>query len=81
MMSKLLVGVFAFVILFVVGNTIIEKVEAHANHINSVPAPNSELDESPDRVIIWFSEPIEESFSVITVLNSAAERVDLDDSA
>tara|TARA_Y100001934_G_C12386059_1_gene795805 strand:- start:3133 stop:5433 length:2301 start_codon:yes stop_codon:yes gene_type:complete len=80
-MSKLLVGVFAFVILFVVGNTIIEKVEAHANHINSVPAPNSELDESPDRVIIWFSEPIEESFSVITVLNSAAERVDLDDSA
>ena len=72
---------FAFVILFVDGNTIIEKVDAHANQINSVPAPNSELDESPDRVIIWFSEPIEESFSVITVLNSAAERVDLDDSA
>ena len=72
---------FTFVFLFAGGNTIIEKVDAHANQINSVPAPNSELDESPDRVIIWFSEPIEESFSVITVLNSAAERVDLDDSA
>ena len=32
-------------------------------------------------MVIWYSEPIEESFSVVTVLNSAAERVDLDDSA
>jgi copper transport protein len=56
-------------------------VDAHANQINSSPAPKSELETSPDRVIIWFSEPIEESFSTITVLNSAAERVDLDDSA
>ena len=54
---------------------------AHANQINSNPAPKSELETSPDRVIVWFSEPIEESFSVVTVLNSAAERVDLDDSA
>ncbi len=54
---------------------------AHANQINASPAPKSELETSPDRIIIWFSEPIEESFSVVTVLNSAAERVDLDDSA
>ena len=78
-MSKLLIGLVAFVVLFFSGNSSVEKVDAHANQINSVPAPNSELDESPDRVIIWFSEPIEESFIVITVLNSAAERVDLDD--
>ncbi len=58
-----------------------DTAEAHANQINSSPAPKSELENSPDRVIIWFSEPIEESFSVVTVLNSAAERVDLDDSA
>jgi len=57
------------------------SADAHANQINSSPVPKSELETSPDRVIIWFSEPIEESFSVITVLNSAAERVDLDDSA
>ena len=58
-----------------------QSVRAHANQINSNPAPKSELDTSPVRVIVWFSEPIEESFSVVTVLNSAAERVDLDDSA
>lgn len=58
-----------------------DSADAHANQINSSPAPKSELETSPDRVIVWFSEPIEESFSVITVLNSAAERVDLDDSA
>jgi copper transport protein len=57
------------------------SVDAHANQINSNPAPNSELETSPDRVIVWYSEPIEESFSVVTVLNSAAQRVDLDDSA
>lgn len=58
-----------------------QSVRAHANQINSNPAPKSELETSPVRVIVWFSEPIEESFSVVTVLNSAAERVDLDDSA
>ena len=58
-----------------------ETADAHGNQINSRPAPDSELDTSPDRVIVWFSEPIEESFSLVTVLNSAAERVDLDDSA
>jgi copper transport protein len=58
-----------------------ETADAHANQINSSPAPKSEHETSPDRVIIWFSEPIEKSFSVVTVLNSAAERVDLDDSA
>ena len=57
-----------------------ESVDAHANQINSSPSPNSELETSPARVVIWYSEPIEESFSVVTVLNSAAERVDLDDS-
>jgi len=58
-----------------------ESAEAHANQINSSPAPNAELESSPSRIIVWYSEPIEESFSVVTVLNSAAERVDLDDSA
>jgi methionine-rich copper-binding protein CopC len=58
-----------------------QSVRAHANQINSNPAPKSELETSPVRVIVWFSESIEESFSVVTVLNSAAERVDLDDSA
>lgn len=78
---RIVLGLFAlFSLLFLVVSSS-GPVDAHANQINSSPAPKSELEISPDRVIIWFSEPIEESFSTITVLNSAAERVDLDDSA
>ena len=53
------------------------RADAHANQIKSTPSPNSELEVAPDRVIIWFSESIEDSFSELTVLNAAAERVDL----
>ena len=78
--SRFLIVLVVFLTLFVGGNTFIEKVNAHANQIRALPAPNSELDDSPDRVIIWYSEPIEDSFSVVTVLNSSAEQVDLGDS-
>mgnify|MGYP003753970415 CR=1 FL=1 len=74
-------GLVALVSMFVLFVYPSESVDAHANQINSIPSPNSELETSPNRVVIWYSEPIEESFSVVTVLNSAAERVDLDDSA
>jgi len=79
--SKLRLGLIALALVFALVATPTQSVDAHANQINSSPAPNSELETSPDRVIVWYSEPIEESFSVVTVLNSAAERVDLDDSA
>ena len=78
--SRFLIVLVVFLTLFVGGNTFIEKGNAHANQIRALPAPNSELDDSPDRVIIWYSEPIEDSFSVVTVLNSSAEQVDLGDS-
>lgn len=76
-----LLAIVAVSALIAFAGPIPETAEAHANQINSSPAPESELENSPDRVIVWFSEPIEESFSAVTVLNSAAERVDLDDSA
>jgi copper transport protein len=79
--SKVLFGLIAIASLLALIGVPTESAEAHANQINSIPAPNSELETSPDRVVIWYSEPIEESFSVVTVLNSAAKRVDLDDSA
>jgi copper transport protein len=59
----------------------LDSVEAHANQIRSSPSPDSELKISPERVIVWFSEPLEDSFSEVTVLNSVAERVDLGNSA
>lgn len=73
-------GLIALASIFVLLTSQSKSVDAHANQINSIPSPNSELETSPSRVVIWYSEPIEESFSVVTVLNSAAERVDLDDS-
>lgn len=46
-------------------------VSAHANQLRAIPAPNDELEVAPERVIIWFTEPIEPRFSEISVLNSA----------
>src|ERR671918_1578542 len=56
-------------------------VLAHADLARSEPAANSVLDRPPERVVIWFTEPIEAGFSEIQVLNSQGERVDKGDSA
>ena len=58
-----------------------QVAEAHANLIRSEPPANSTLDASPDRITLWFSEPMEAAFSEIQVLNSAGARVDSKDSA
>ncbi|MCY4528661.1 MAG: copper resistance protein CopC, partial [Chloroflexi bacterium] len=53
---------------------------AHANLADADPAPNSVLDESPSKITIWYTEPLEPSFSSIEVLDSQGSRVDNDDS-
>ena len=58
-----------------------QVAEAHANLIRSEPPANSTLDASPDRITIWFSEPMEAAFSEIQVLNATGARVDNKDSA
>ena len=55
-------------------------VSAHANLASAEPAPNSELDTAPDRIIIWFTEPLEPGLSSIEVLDTTGQRVDLDNS-
>ena len=52
------------------------SASAHANLASSDPAPNSELEEAPDRIIIWFTEPIEPSLSSIRVLDASGQQVD-----
>ena len=54
---------------------------AHANLADAEPAPNSVLDTPPSRITIWFTEPLEPSFSAIEVLDSQGGRIDNDDSA
>ena len=58
-----------------------ESASAHANLADADPAPNSVLETAPSKVTIWFTEPLEPSFSTIEVLNSEGSRVDIDDSA
>lgn len=57
-----------------------QDAEAHANIVRSEPAANSTLDASPERITIWFTEPMETGFSEIRVLNSAGARMDNGDS-
>ena len=54
--------------------------EAHANLVESNPAANSVLPDTPDGVTIRFSEPLEPALSEIRVLNSQGRRVDNTDS-
>ena len=49
---------------------------AHANLASSDPPANSELETAPNRVIIWFTEPVEPALSDIRVLDSAGKQVD-----
>ena len=58
----------------------IEPVQAHANLLRSQPGSNESLDVAPNRIIIWFTEPIEPNFSTINVLNHRGESVDLGNS-
>ena len=57
------------------------EAAAHANLASSDPPANSELDEAPGRIIIWFTEPIEPSLSEIRVLDASGKQVDEGDSA
>ncbi|HCV28692.1 MAG TPA: copper resistance protein CopC [Dehalococcoidia bacterium] len=54
-------------------------VAAHANLSRAEPAPNSELPESPERIVLWFSEGIEPDLADIRVLNARGDSVDHDD--
>ena len=52
-----------------------EAASAHANLLESSPKPSQELDTAPERVIIWFTEPIESAFSSISVLDASGAKV------
>ena len=52
-----------------------QHVSAHANLLEASPKPSEELDFAPERVIIWFTEPIEPAFSNIIVLDPSGANV------
>jgi copper resistance protein C len=51
---------------------------AHARLVQEEPADGATLAESPDRVELTFSEPVDAEFSPLEVRNSGGERVDKD---
>jgi copper transport protein len=69
----LILSLFLGLIVFV------SPTSAHANLLQSVPEANAQLDRSPVQIELFFSEPIEDAFSTIEVLNGAGQRVDNDD--
>ncbi len=59
----------------------VDELEAHANVARADPPVNARVDFRPQRVTIWFTEPIAPEFSSIEVLDQSGARVDLGDSA
>ena len=51
---------------------------AHPFTVDTEPVGFAQLQQSPDLVIISYSEPVEEAFSTIKVTNSSGNRVDKD---
>jgi copper transport protein len=49
---------------------------AHANLARAMPAPQTVLQHVPERVVLWFTEPIAPELSAMQVLNAQGERVD-----
>lgn len=56
-------------------------VHAHANVVKSRPASDSIIDYTPDKIIIWFTEPLEPKFSEIRVLDLKGLQIDNRDSS
>jgi copper transport protein len=56
------------------------KHSAHASLARSEPVANAVLEESPQRITIWFTEPIAPEFSRIQLFDAAGTQVDNGDS-
>lgn len=52
---------------------------AHAYLVKSAPARRAVLFKSPTRIQLWFNERLEPRFSALSVHDSNAQRVDLED--
>ncbi len=61
----------AFALLACLATILVEQsASAHANLLKALPEPSQVLEAPPERVIIWFTEPIEPAFSSIAVLDA-----------
>lgn len=52
-------------------------VAAHADLTNTDPANGATLEKTPEMVTLWFSAPLEPSFSKVQVVDKDGKQVDL----
>lgn len=71
----LLAGLIVFHTLLIPG-----IASAHSNLLRTDPLSRSILGKSPDRIVIWFTAPLEPGFSEIKVFDKQGNRVDNGDS-
>src|SRR5436190_11838299 len=53
---------------------------AHASLVRATPDAGSAVHESPTKLNLWFSGPLEPAFSTVEVLDASEKRVDKGDS-
>ena len=53
------------------------SVAAHATQVRSTPEGGAVVENAPDRIIVWYSEPLEEQFSSISVLDPSGTNFEL----
>ena len=53
------------------------SVAAHATQVRSTPEGGAVVENAPDRIIVWYSEPLEEQFSSISVLDPSGTSFEL----
>jgi methionine-rich copper-binding protein CopC len=51
----------------------------HAALVKSTPAPRATLIKSPDRVRLWFNEPLETKFARVSVWDGQGRQIDQED--
>ena len=75
--KRIIFAFFSCALIFFILALQIEPVQAHANLLRSQPGSNESVDVAPNRIIIWFTEPVEPNFSTIRVFNHRGDSVDL----
>ena len=75
--KSIIFAFFSCAITFFILALQIDTIQAHANLLRSQPGSNESVDVAPNRIIIWFTEPVEPNFSTISVFNHRGDSVDL----
>lgn len=73
---RLALFVAAIVLALPAGVVMAGPAAAHANLLETTPAPDSVLDAAPESIVLRFTEPVQTSAGGVSVFGPAGERVD-----